>query len=43
MLLVPVTNILSFLYLALSRGCGDEETSNSGVITLQSGPRKEAA
>ena len=43
MLLLPVTNILAFLYLALSRGCGDDEPSNPNVITLQSGPRKEAA
>lgn len=43
MLLLPITNMLSFLYLALSRGCGDEDTSNPNVITLQSGPRKEAA
>jgi len=43
MLLLPVTNILSFLFLALSRGCGDDEPSNSNVITLQSGPRKDAA
>ena len=43
MLLLPVTNILSFLFLALSRGCGDDEPSNPNVITLQSGPRKEAA
>jgi hypothetical protein len=43
MLLFPVTNILSFLFLALSRGCGDDGTSNPNVITLQSGPRKEAA
>jgi len=43
MLLFPVTNILSFLFLALSRGCGDEDSSNPNVITLQSGPRKEAA
>jgi hypothetical protein len=43
MLLLPITNILSFLYLALSRGCGDDEQSNPDVITLQSGPRKEAA
>jgi hypothetical protein len=42
MLLFPITNILSFLFLALSRGCGDDP-SNRNVITLQSGPRKEAA
>lgn len=42
MLLLPITNILAFLYLSLSRGCGDEP-SNPDVITLQSGPRKEAA
>jgi hypothetical protein len=43
MLLFPITNILSFLFLALSRGCGDDGSSNPNVITLQSGPRKEAA
>jgi hypothetical protein len=44
MLLFPFTSVLSFLFLALSRGCGDDEdSSNPNVITLQSGPRKEAA
>jgi len=43
MLLLPITNILAFFYLALSRGCGDDEPSNPHVITLQSGSRKEAA
>ena len=43
LLLLPGINLLAFLYLALSRGCGDDEPSNPNVITLQSGPRKEAA
>lgn len=43
MLLLPPLNLLSLLYLALSRGCGDDDAETSGVITLQSGPRKEAA
>jgi hypothetical protein len=44
MLLLPVTSAISFLYLALSRGCGeDDDAANPNVITLQSGPRKTAA
>lgn len=43
MLLLPITSAIAFLYLALSRSCGDDEPSNPNVITLQSGPRKAAA
>lgn len=43
MLLLPLLQFVSLLYLALSRGCGDDDSETSGIITLQSGPRKEAA
>jgi hypothetical protein len=43
MLLLPILHFVSLLYLALSRGCGEDDSETSGIITLQSGPRKEAA
>jgi len=41
LLLLPVANIFAFLYLALSASNAPE--SNSGVISLQSSPRRQAA
>lgn len=43
MLLLPLLNFVALLYLAVSRGCGDDGSETSGIITLQSGARKEAA
>lgn len=43
LLLLPVTNLFAFLYLAMSRGAGDEEPVNRNIITLQTPPRREAA
>jgi hypothetical protein len=41
LLLLPVVNILAFLYLALSASNAPE--NNHGVISLQSSPRRQAA
>lgn len=42
MLLLPLTNVLAFLYLALS-GDGSEQMASRGVISLGNAPRKAAA
>lgn len=42
MLLLPLTNLLAFLYLALSTD-GRIKPTNKNVISLQSTPRKQAA
>jgi hypothetical protein len=41
LLLLPITNILAFLYLAFSASNAPDD--NSGVISLQSSPRRQAA
>ena len=43
MLLFPVTNIIAFLYLAMSGSGPAEESGNRNIITLQSNQRREAA
>ena len=42
-LLLPVTNLFAFLYLAMSGDTTDEEPKKRNVISLQSPPRREAA
>lgn len=43
MLLLPVTNIFAFLYLAMSGDGKEEGSDRRNVITLDAGPRREAA
>jgi len=43
LLLLPGTNLLSFLFLALSGSGGEAESTNRKVISLQSSPRRDAA
>jgi hypothetical protein len=43
MLLLPVTNILAFFYLALSGSGAEEEKANPRVINLGNPPRRDAA
>ena len=42
-LLLPVTNLFAFLYLAMSGDTTDVEPKKRNVISLQSSPRREAA
>ncbi len=42
-LLLPVTNLFAFLYLAMSGGATDEAPQNRNIISLHSAPRREAA
>jgi uncharacterized membrane protein len=42
-LLLPVTNIFAFLYLAFSAGQGDEALSGSAVVSFKNDERKQAA
>jgi hypothetical protein len=43
LLLLPVTNLFAFLYLAMSGDTTNEEPKNRNVISLQSSARREAA
>ena len=44
MLLLPMANFLSFLYLAFSESNNDSDSGpGRGVISLQSSPRRDAA
>ena len=43
MLLLPVVNLLAFLYLALSGSGSEREPTNRKVISLQPTPRRDAA
>lgn len=42
-LLLPVVNVLAFLYLAFSSGAGEAEADNRKIISFQSSPRQNAA
>jgi len=43
LLLLPVANLFSFLYLALSSGSTDSSAGARNIISLQNAPRREAA
>jgi hypothetical protein len=43
MLILPVTNVFAFLYLAFSSSAGMDTSPDRSVISLQSEPRREAA